>query len=496
MNIFRRNWSTVLAIGLIVAVSAASGCQEVEQQTTVLTPQQWKEVKTHILDEAPEPEYRINAKFDDKIELVGVSVSDNLTAGKKATFTWYWKALDDLDANWKIFVHLDSKAKSYRQGLDHHPVDGLYQTSRWKKGQIIEDVQEVVLNKDYPSGTAVPYIGLYKGKQRMPIANSDEVNVTKDRRVIGPELKIKGSKTATKKDERPTHTVQIKDASAIEGLTVDGKLDEAAWKDVAPIKLDAYGAAPDLNTQVKVFATDKHLYIGGKMPDEHVWGNIEERDGKTWEQEVLEIFIDHDRNQKNYLELQFAPNGAIFDANFPVMLGRGEGSNTDQIAKASSWNMEGLESAIHIEGSLNDDSDKDEYWSVEAKLPFESIPGPEAAPKPGQQWAANFYRYDRPDDNRTFAYGWEPISGSFHSSSKFGALRFASSGDTANAGDDRGDEAGDRDMPRKAKPVIQLNEETRKRIREQLDKKRNRINPKPSAGTEEDQPPASDQKTE
>lgn len=496
MKTLRHNWSSVVAIGLIAAISAAVGCQEVEQQTTVLTPQQWKEIKeNHILDEEPEPEYRINAKFGDDIELIGVSVSDNLTAGEKAKFTWYWKALDDLDANWKIFVHFDSKAESYRQGLDHHPVDGLYQTSRWKKGQIIKDVQEVVLNNDYPAGTAVPYVGLYKGQKRMPISNASDVDVTKDNRVIGPELKVKGSSTASKADTRPSHDVPMMEASAVEGIEIDGKLDEGVWKEVAPIKLEPYGAAPDLNTQVKVFATDEHLYVGGKMPDEHVWGTIEGRDGKTWEQEVLEVFIDHDRDQKDYLELQFAPNGAIFDANFPVLLGRGEGSNTEQIEKASAWTMKGLESAIHIQGSLNDDSDKDEFWSVEARLPFSNIPGPEAAPKPGQSWAANFYRYDRPDDNRTYAYGWQTISGSFHASSKFGSLEFVRNQKGSKAGDKpKGIE--EAKVPVQKRPVIQLDERTKERIRKRLEEQNRKVDPQPSAGTKEDQPPESDQKNE
>ncbi|MGM0555605.1 MAG: carbohydrate-binding family 9-like protein [Myxococcota bacterium] len=481
--------SAVLALGLILAAFATTGCQEVEQQTTVLTPQQWKEVKTHILEEEPEPEYRINANFDGKIELVGLSVSDNLEAGKKATFTWYWKALDDLDANWQVFVHFDSKTESYRQGLDHHPVDGLYQTSRWKKGQIIEDVQEVVLNKDYPAGAAVPYIGFYKGDQRLPIKNASEIDTTDDRRVIGPELKVKGTSAAKNKDTRPTHSVPIMQASAVEGLNVDGKLDEAVWNEIAPIKLQPYGAAPDLNTQVKVFATETHLYVGGKMPDEHVWGTTEGRDGKTWEQEVLEIFIDHDRDQKNYLELQFAPNGAIFDANFPVMLGRGEGSNTEQIKRASSWNMEGLESAVHVEGSLNDDSDKDEFWSVEAKIPFDAIPGPKAAPKPGETWATNFYRYDRPDDNRTYAYGWETISGSFHESSKFGTLQFTSDGDNDKKPSSAVEPGAEpTTMPDNGnKPVIKLDDKTRERLREQLEMQRNKKIDLPAADKKGDE---------
>jgi hypothetical protein len=412
------------------------GCQEVDQPKTTLTQKQWQEVKGHLLEEKPDPEYPIGANFGDKIELIGFDVTKPLEAGKKATFTWYWKALDDIEDNWRVFVHFDSSKKAYRQNLDHHPLDGLYQTSRWKKGQIIEDVQEVTIKGDYPAGQAVAYIGFYKGNQRLPIKN--DVKKTNDRRVIAPPLTIKNTneKATSKAKALPTHRVpKVDDAG--ETLTVDGKLDEKAWTTSKPIQLDAFGAAPDLKSRVFVLRGKEHLYIGAHLPDENVWSELEERDSNTWNEEVFEVYVDKGRDGKDYFEFQINPLGTIFDAHFEERLGRGKGSRNEQIDRAKKFNIEGLESAVHVDGTTNENSDKDKFWSVELKIPYAAIPGVDKAPADGESWAANFYRYDRPagPDNkkRTFAYAWsKPNGGSFHQVERFGSLEFSDKETTKN----------------------------------------------------------------
>ena len=177
-------------ICLIAPLFALVACQEVEQPTTVLTQEQWNDVKQNILETAPEPEFKVGANFDNQIELIGFDVETPIKAGSKTTFTWYWKALKDIDKNWKVFVHFDSSVKPYRQNLDHVPVRDMYQTSRWKKGQIIKDVQEVTINSAFPVGKATPYIGWYRGDTRLPIANDAPKTDEAQPRIIGPSLMI------------------------------------------------------------------------------------------------------------------------------------------------------------------------------------------------------------------------------------------------------------------------------------------------------------------
>jgi hypothetical protein len=432
--------AATLAVGMF-----ATACQEVEQPSPVLTGEQWNKVKDHIDDpkESPEPEYKIGANFDDKIELVGFSVGDpnkkeeSIVAGQETTFRWYWKVLGDMDKNWKIFIHFDSKDSKVdpakrRQNLDHQPLDGLFPTSKWPKGKIIEDVQKVTIRQDYPSGPAVPYIGFYRGKTRLPIKN--DVPKTNDRRVKAPSLTVTGgsqgsnskSKGSNTKDDKPSYAVHTLKPEAAEGLTIDGKLDESIWSEIPKLNLSPFGSGPKLESTVRTFRAGDHLYIGAHLQDEHAWSSKDERDSATWEQEVFEMFVDTDGDGDNYLELQINPIGTIFDANFKKRLGTGEGSRGDQINRAKKFNIEGLESAVHVEGTVNDKAKGDEFWSVELKIPLTSIPGVDSADEPGKTWAVNFYRFDRPTDERTLSFAWSTKPrGDFHQVGKFGEFRFS-----------------------------------------------------------------------
>lgn len=428
MNYHPTSRNRFIGLALAAALGATAsltGCQEVNQPTTTLTQAQWKEVKAQLLDEAPDPQYPIGAQFDDKIELIGFDIDAPLVAGKPATFTWYWKALKDIDDNWKVFVHFDSSEESYRQNLDHHPLGGLYQTGRWKEGQIIKDVQKVTISADFPNGQASPYIGFFKGDQRLPIKNS--VKKTQDRRVIGPAVKVQNTNRKPKAagGPLPNYVVTQVEDKALESLKIDGKLDEAFWSEVKPLSLQPLGNSPDLKSEVRVVRGPDYLLIGATLPDEHVWSKLDKRDADTWTEEVFEVYIDSNRDGKNYLELQINPLGTIFDAKFDERLGRGKGTRDEQINRARSWNMKDLETAVWVDGTINDDSDKDTKWSVEIKMPFTSIPGIDGAPTDGTQWATNFYRYDRPSDKATHTSAWsKPTSGTFHQVERFGTLKF------------------------------------------------------------------------
>ena len=61
------------------------------------------------------------------------------------------------------------------------------------------------------------------------------------------------------------------------------------------------------------------------------------------------------------------------------------------------WNVDSIKHAVHIEGSLNDPSDEDDYWTVEIAIPWSALKemAPRArAPKPNDQWRINFSRVD------------------------------------------------------------------------------------------------------
>ncbi len=414
---------------------ALTGCQDVSENKVVLTQQQWREVEKQILKEEPTPQHKLNVNYGNEIELIGFDVEPKvLKAGEKATFTWYWKALETPSKNWEIFIHFDAKDKPLRQGLDHHPVNGLFKTSLWKKGQIIKDEQTVTIREDFPGGVAIPYIGLYNGKgieARKLIVN--EAKKTNDRRAIGPEITVQAGKPGAKKAKadpktapKPGYRPAKLTAEQTAAFKIDGKIDEAFWKDMPRIEIDPFGKGQDFETWAKIAYTEDALIVAAHLEDKHIWGEFDKRDSRTWEQEVFELFIDTNRDAKDYLELQITPKNVIFDANFKQRLGTGEGTTEEQIARASAWNYEGMETAVYIDGTLNDVEKEDKFWSIEMKLPFANFPGADGkAPADGSSWAMNLYRFDRPAKKQSFAYAWSrQTRNSFHDVPMFGSLRF------------------------------------------------------------------------
>jgi hypothetical protein len=59
-------------------------------------------------------------------------------------------------------------------------------------------------------------------------------------------------------------------------------------------------------------------------------------------------------------------------------------------------NLNGLKSAVHVRGSLNNPDDLDEAWSVEIAFPWSELRkyhrGKQSPPQPGDSWKINFSR--------------------------------------------------------------------------------------------------------
>ena len=167
-----------------------------------------------------------------------------------------------------------------------------------------------------------------------------------------------------------------------------------------------------------------NLYLGIVAKDRDVWSTFTERDSNTWEQEVVEIFIDALGSKRNYLELQVTPANVIFDAKFD--------RHRSDLTKAKSWQMNGLSTAVNVEGTLNNRDDIDTQYTIEMQIPFDAVPGGRAGLKRGQ-WRINFFRFDKLKTNRQQASGWSaPPVPDFHHLDSFGQLQFIPKPATSN----------------------------------------------------------------
>ncbi len=178
-------------------------------------------------------------------------------------------------------------------------------------------------------------------------------------------------------------------------LNVDGKLTEQDWlqadwtKDFVDIEGNLE-PAPRFRTQVKMLWDQHYFYIAARLEEPHIWATLTERESVIFQDNDFEVFIDPDGDTHNYFELEVNALATVWDL-FLAKPYRDGGKAINH------WNIQGLKVGIHIEGSLNDASNKDQFWSVELALPWEVLQ--EGAfdgrkPTDGEQWRVNFSRVE------------------------------------------------------------------------------------------------------
>ena len=111
---------------------------------------------------------KVDVNFDDTIQLVGWRIQPSSPRpGAPMTLHLFWKALKDKVGQWKIFVHID--APGQRIHGDHYPVEGLFPSQNWRKGDIIHDVHRMKVKRTIAPAVFTVYTGWYQGKKRLPI---------------------------------------------------------------------------------------------------------------------------------------------------------------------------------------------------------------------------------------------------------------------------------------------------------------------------------------
>jgi hypothetical protein len=132
-----------------------------------------------------------------------------------------------------------------------------------------------------------------------------------------------------------------------------------------------------------------HLYIAAELEEPHVWGTLTRRDDVIFYDNDFEVFIDPDGDHHLYGELEVNALGTEWD----LLLVR---PYRDGGPAINGWTMVGLQSAIHVDGTLNDPTDTDRAWTVELAIPWDALrdlAGPRACPpEPGDWWRLNFSR--------------------------------------------------------------------------------------------------------
>ncbi|HEX5746813.1 MAG TPA: carbohydrate-binding family 9-like protein [Archangium sp.] len=360
--------------------------------------------QARVLDAAPaDLTYRGGATFGGgAVRYLGTRVSPPVAApGQPVKLEHYFQAEREVPRGWQFFVHVvDAASGQMMVNADHDFAGGAAPLGTWPVGKVVEDVHTVPM----PPAPARVLLGFWRGDERLPV--DDPKAHGGDNRMLGPQL-------GGGPPPLPEYTVR----RAAKAPVIDGELDDAVWKDAAPVVLRGSfdGRQPSLRTEARLTYDDQNLYVAFDVEDPDVWGTLRERDAPIYEQEVVEIFLDANADGRTYNELQVSPHNVNFDAYFPA---RRQGMDL-------SWDS-GMKTAVKVRGTLDNPEDRDEGWRVEMRIPFERLAEvPNRPPKKGDRWRFNLYRLEHVGRQQVEGQAFSPLFvGDFHALPRFGWLVF------------------------------------------------------------------------
>lgn len=149
-------------------------------------------------------------------------------------------------------------------------------------------------------------------------------------------------------------------------INIDGEGNEKAWNQVlwSDPFIDIEGAKkPKYKTEVKMLWDDQYYYILAKLEEPHVWADITQRDVVIFHNNDFEVFVEPDGDTHNYYELELNALNTVWDLyiNEPYR---------NPNAVLNNWNIDGLKSAVKVNGTLNNPKDIDKGWVLEIAIPW------------------------------------------------------------------------------------------------------------------------------
>jgi Carbohydrate-binding family 9 len=200
-------------------------------------------------------------------------------------------------------------------------------------------------------------------------------------------------------------------------IKVDGKLDDAVWAKALPFpdfRLNLDGSRAPYKTEARALYDDTFLYLSFRSRDDNIWATLRKRDQHLWDEEVVEVFLQADPHQANYIELEVNPLGTMLDIYL---------LDIRKPLPYESWNSEKLKWGVQVFGTV-DGKNGDREWTCEIAVPLEDVVTTKnLSPKAGDRWRMNLYRVEQLPKPALLA--WSPTyKDDFHLPAKFGELVF------------------------------------------------------------------------
>ena len=327
-------------------------------------------------------------------------------AGQPVQLRHYFRANQEVQPGWRFFLHVMDDSGRQVGNLDHELQNGAAPLGTWPVGKIIEDAHGFQMPQNF-NGALRLALGFWNDTGRLPVDPGPQNDGQS--RVLGPKIETPQAalpEYVTVKTSKPP--------------VIDGKLDDAVWANAkeVPLTRSFDGGPITRKTTFRILWDDTNLYVAFFAEDPDIWGTKLNKDDDIYNEDALEVFIDANADTATYNELQVSPHNVNFDASFVA--------RRSDLATAMKWES-GMKTAVFIKGTLDDDSDRDEYWTAEMQIPLANLNTPlRLPPQKGDRWRFNAYRLEHLQ-RRTQIEGqsFSPLFvGDFHATPRFGWLVF------------------------------------------------------------------------
>jgi hypothetical protein len=344
---------------------------------------------------------------DGAVAYLGTMVEPQvLQAGGPVRLTHFFRADKSPPAGWNFFVHVvDASTGQMVVNADHEIQQGRAPLERWPVGKIVFD-QHVFQLPEYNQPMRV-VMGFWQGDQRLKVDQSPLQDGQE--RMLGPRLELNAAPLPEYKMPRTAKPP-----------TIDGKLDDAAWRQAPEVTLTTSfdGQPTRRKTTARLLWDDQHVYVAFDSEDPDVWGSLRNKDDAIYNEDAVEVFFDANGDGATYNELQVSPHNVNFDASFSA--------RRSDLQEAMKWES-GMTTAVSVRGTLDNDADQDQGWSAEMQIPIAKLNTvPHVPPQKGDVWRFNLYRLEHLK-RRTEIEGqsFSPLfAGDFHHLPRFGKLVF------------------------------------------------------------------------
>jgi hypothetical protein len=296
-------WLSLASLALAACVGDKKRDLEAERQR----------LKEYILEQAPKAlENKLAVSFEDKVSLLGYDVSPSKHAkpGDTIKLEMYWRLEKDLEPGWNLFTHVLDASGQRLLNIDNvGPLREWKGDSQalppgdWEVGKVYVDEQTFVVPKGITRGDIKVVTGIWKKEERLKVSQGQAD--TENRALVvsigvGDDKK-KARRSSKKADRTPRLRVQMLDDD--QSITIDGKLDEKAWRRAAAtrrfvnVKTGSSNKQFPVNGRAKLLWDEKFLYVAFEVEDKDITGGFEKgaKDPHLWTKDTVEIMVEQRR---------------------------------------------------------------------------------------------------------------------------------------------------------------------------------------------------------